>query len=442
MKEYAEQLITQSIKENKLLASQNRRDMVRKYLDYFSGDNTIQYIERRFNSAAFQEVPPACFNITRRFIDRMSRIYTLGAVRNVKGQYQDLTYLKNLKMKHLEKMTRLIGTLATRVSFRADPEPHFNYIPIYYFDCSFGDDPYNPVAITYPMLQPVYDASKSQELSYCYWDAEHYIVYSEHGDIKEEIQHGYGVLPFVFTHRDNQLDEFFVGGAYDVVSCNELMNILFTEANLGMRFQMFGQYAITGMYSDENISRAGSDEIMVVPEGVDVEILSPKGNLDSAMGLIRQMLDLTAQNNHLYVSFEENGADRPSSGIALKIKDLERFEDYQDDLELWTIYEKEIFKIEKAVAGANGVNIPGDLAIDFNEPEYPMTVADQIQIDEFHLSHNLTTEAGLMVKYNNDLSIEEAKAVIEKNKESNGQGKQEQAKRPLFNQLRNQTPSA
>ena len=97
MKEYAEQLITQSIKENKLLASQNRRDMVRKYLDYFSGDNTIQYIERRFNSAAFQEVPPACFNITRRFIDRMSRIYTLGAVRNVKGQYQDLTYLKNLK---------------------------------------------------------------------------------------------------------------------------------------------------------------------------------------------------------------------------------------------------------------------------------------------------------------------------------------------------------
>ena len=59
MKEYAEQLITQSIKENKLLASQNRRDMVRKYLDYFSGDNTIQYIERRFNSAAFQEVPPA-----------------------------------------------------------------------------------------------------------------------------------------------------------------------------------------------------------------------------------------------------------------------------------------------------------------------------------------------------------------------------------------------
>jgi len=118
-----------------------------------------------------------------------------------------------------------------------------------------------------------------------------------------------------------------------------------------------------------------------------------------------------------------------------------RFEDYQDDLELWNIYEKEIFKIEKAVAGANGINIPGDLAIDFSEPEYPMTVADQIQIDEFHLAHNLTTEAGLMVKYNNDLSIEEAKAVIEKNKESNGQGKEE-PKQSIFSQLRNQPPAA
>ena len=65
------------------------------------------------------------------------------------------------------------------------------------------------------------------------------------------------------------------------------------------------------------------------------------------MGLIRQMLDITAQNNHLYVSFEETGADRPSSGIALKIKDLERFEDYQDDIELWTVYEQELFRIEK-----------------------------------------------------------------------------------------------
>ena len=74
MKDYAEQLINQSIKDHKLLASQNRRDLVRKYLDYYSGDNTVQYIEDRFKAEAFKEVPPACFNIVRRFID-MSLIH-------------------------------------------------------------------------------------------------------------------------------------------------------------------------------------------------------------------------------------------------------------------------------------------------------------------------------------------------------------------------------
>jgi len=441
MKDYAEQLINQSIKDHKLLASQNRRDLVRKYLDYYSGDNTVQYIEDRFKAEAFKEVPPACFNIVRRFIDRMARIYTLGAARNVNDKYSELTYLKDLKLKHVEKMTRLLGSLATNVSFSMDPKPHFTYTPIYYYDCFFDSDPYTPIAISYPMLQAVYDPGEIHKLNYCYWDAEHYVIYDEGGAIIEDISHNYGVLPFVFTHRDSQLDEFYVGGAYDVLSCNELLNILLTEANLGMRYQMFGQYAITGMFSDENLARAGSDQIMVVPEGVDVDILSPKGNLGSAMELIRHMLDLTAQNNHLYVSFDDNGSDRPSSGIALKIKDLERFEDFQDDLELWSVYEKQFFHVEQAIAAANGVSISGDLGLDFNEPEYPMTIQDQIQLDEFELKHNLTTEPGLMVKYNKDLTISEAQQIIDNNKDLNGQGQQQQQS-PIFSQLRQQTPTS
>ena len=36
------------------------------------------------------------------------------------------------------------------------------------------------------------------------------------------------------------------------------------------------------------------------------------------------MLELVAQNNHLQISFSDTNKDRPSSGIALKIKDLEK----------------------------------------------------------------------------------------------------------------------
>ena len=64
-----------------------------------------------------------------------------------------------------------------------------------------------------------------------------------------------------------------------------------------------------------------------------------------------------------------------------------------------------------------------------------MTVQDQIMRDEFDLSHNLTTEAKLMVRDNKDLSLKEAQKSIDDNRGVNEQGNQQ----GLFNQLRQGT---
>ena len=62
--------------------------------------------------------------------------------------------------------------------------------------------------------------------------------------------------------------------------------------------------------------------------------------------------------------------------------------------------------------------MPEALKLDFNEPEYPMTVQDQIALDNHRLSLGLVNKAELMVEYNKDLTIEEAKAKLEANKET------------------------
>ena len=72
----------------------------------------------------------------------MSRIYTVGANRNVGNAYSNLTVMKDARMKHIERMTRLIGSVATQVVFIDDDMPHFDYRPIYYFEVYFdGIDP-------------------------------------------------------------------------------------------------------------------------------------------------------------------------------------------------------------------------------------------------------------------------------------------------------------
>ena len=412
-----EEVIKQSVKDAKQANQRKRREWVRRMLNYYGGNSTNQYIKNYFNSSAFQEVPCYNANFTRRFINKMSRIYTVGTSRNVSDQYDFLTIKKDARFKHIERMTRLMGTVATQIIYKeVNGMPYFDYRPVYYFDVHLSD-PFTPSAIMYPLLMQPEDVSYIEKCEWAYWDESIYIHYDEDGNIIDEYEHGYGVLPFVFTHREEQIDEFFVDGANDIVDCNEQVNIAMTEMQLGVRFQMFGQPYMTGVDSDKRIERAGSDQIIDLPEGATFDIVSPQGNIESVIENIKFQVDLVAQNNHLYVQFAQDGGETPS-GIALKIKDLERFEDYQDDLELWRMYEHEFYNVEREIAAYNNIKLPDKLKLDFKEPEYPKTVQDQILLDEHRLRHHMLDEADLLMEYNNDLSRKEAEKTIEKNREA------------------------
>ena len=448
LKNYAEGLIENSVKNLKLNNIKHRYHLIDRLLDYYQGDNTAQYIQDKFKATAFREVPVTSYNVTKRMIDRMSRIYTLGASRTLETQndeYQSLIRYKDFKMKHIEKMTRLIGSIAVQVTWKEDANGlhYLDYTPFYKFDIiTDPENPLQPIALIYPMLLPVDDASQAPKEMYCYWDDEVKRIYDENMNIVSEEKHNYKRLPFIFFHKDHQIDNFFCYPAYDIMSVNEMINILFTEMNLGMRFQMFGQYVATGLYQDEKLQRAGSDEIIVMPEGTDLSILSPTVNISEALKLARAMLELVAQNNHLQISFSETNRDRPSSGIALKIKDLERFEDYQDDLELFSHYEKELYDLERTIALANGFSLPQKFGVDFNEPEYPMNIPDEIAWNTWLLDNNLITRAKLLTKYNKDLSNIQAEAEIIANKEINGreQPREEETRQgSIFERLRART---
>ena len=411
----AREIIQDSLTNFKEEQAKARREEVRKFLDYYSGSLTEQYIEGYFKSDAFQEIPHYNTNIVKKFVNRMSKIYTIGAKRNVSDRYLDLTSVKNARMKQMERMTRLLGSTATYVMYD-ELEERFEYRPIYYFEPYFGDNPYRPEAIVYPMMHGHADLSDTNDLMYAYWDSELHMKFDDNGNILEEIQHNLGVLPFVFTHREEQLDSFFVEGASDLVSANEHINITMTEMQLGLRFQMFGQPVVTGLISDNSNVRAGSDEILTLPEGSNYNIVSPKGNVRDVIENIKWQIELVALNNHLFVTFAQSGGEVPS-GISLMIKDLERHEDFIDDKELYRQYEKDFYRVEYALSQINNLGLPeaSQFNVDFSEVEYPMTTQDKIMMNEYKLKHNLTTEAKILAEENKDLTIEDANRIIEEN---------------------------
>tara|TARA_R100000734_G_scaffold10130_1_gene7629 strand:- start:1584 stop:2873 length:1290 start_codon:yes stop_codon:yes gene_type:complete len=415
-----EKMLKDKLLETKLMMSHARRNEIRKHLDYYSGVSTEQYINNYFNGDAFSEIPPTVTNFTRKFVNKISRIYVLGAKRTVGNsteRYEELIPTKDVRMKHSERMTRLLGTVANRVYW---VDGVFDYRPIYYFEAYFDENPFKPSSIVYPLLNSTADLSNTSELQWEYWDEEKYGVMDGEGKLLSEIPNPYGIIPFVFTHREDQIDSFFVEGASDIINCNEQVNIALTEMNLGMRYNMFGQPWVNGLRADQSMLRAGSNTILDMGEDGVYNITSPQGNIMEAIENIRFQIELVALNNHLFVQFAESGGEVPS-GISLMIKDLDRKEDYYDDIALWRLYEKEFYDVERVIAEYNGISLPEEFGVDFDEVQYPKTIQDQILKDEFDIKNNLITRAKIMVRDNKDLTVEQAQSIIDENKSVNEQ---------------------
>lgn len=413
-----QRVLKDKLLETKLMISHSRRNEIRKHLDYYSGVSVEQYITNYFNGDAFREIPPSVTNFTRKFINKISRIYSLGANRNVGDateRYQELIKTKNVRMKHSERMTRLLGTIANRVHWKGE---FFDYRPIYYFEAYFDEDPFVPSSIVYPLLHSTADLSNTDNMQWEYWSADSYGMMDAEGKMLTEMENPYGIIPFVFTHREDQIDSFFVEGASDIVNCNEQVNIALTEMNLGMRFNMFGQPWVTGLRADQSMLRAGSNTILDMGEDGAYNITSPSGNIMEAIENIKFQMELVAINNHLWIQFAESGGEVPS-GISLMIKDMERKEDYYDDIALWRMYEQEFYNVERVIAEYNGISLPDQFGVDFEEIDYPKTVQDQILKDQFDIQNNLTTRAKIMVRDNKDLTVEQAQMIIDGNKAVN-----------------------
>ena len=82
------------------------------------------------------------------------------------------------------------------------------------------------------------------------------------------------------------------------------------------------------------------------------------------------------------------------------------------------MYEHKLYHLEREIAAYNNISLPERLKLDFNEPEYPKTVQDQILLDEHRIKHHMIDEVDLLMEYNNDLSRKEAEKIVEKNKET------------------------
>ena len=295
-------------------------------------------------------------------------MYKNPPIRDVENEvYYDLTQDKDWKLKNLERIHNLLGTMAVHICWEDNKfvyHPIINFVPIM--------DPYNPlkpIGITYPLNKAVGDWRNTEEDIFVYWSAEHHYMFDSSGTIikvNEDNINPYGVLPFVFIQPTHMVDEFWNEGAMDISLGNKQIDLAMTMLQHHIR-TAGGQFVIEGRVDANNI-QLGLNKVVVVDEGTMSNISSNTSINDIKEGIEFQLKTISF-NNNLNFDFGLSGS---KSGVALKIENLELLEAREDEVEKWRRMEKEMYTIEKQILETETkAKLSDTMSVDYTEVNFP-----------------------------------------------------------------------
>ena len=394
----ATDIVQESIKQLKWDNQSRIFDSRDEALDFYTYNNTAKYIDQYFSGTLQQEIPIYCVNLTKKLINRISLVYKNPPIREVENEaYYDLTQDKDWKLKNLERIHNLLGTMAVHIVWedgRFRYNPVINFVPVM--------DPYNPlkpVGITYPLNKATADWRNTEEDLYAYWSAEEHYMFDSSGAIikvNDDNLNPYGVLPFAFIQPTHMVDEFWNDGAMDIALGNKQIDIAMTMLQHHIR-TAGGQFVIEGRVDANNI-QLGLNKVVVIDEG-SMNNVSSNTDISNIKDGIEFQLKTIAFNNNINFDFGLSGS---KSGVALKIENLELLEAREDEVEKWRRAEKEIYDIERQIlAVETNTQLSDGLSVDFAEINFPDLDKEREEWD-WKFKHGLADKVDYLMHYDPD----------------------------------------
>ena len=404
---------------------ENRRAKDREYLlDYYEGMNMDYYVKRFFGSESLSQVPIFTQNMTRRVCKIRSMTYKRPPKMSVDKKYLDFIDMSDLNSsrRQLEQLTFLLGTMAFRSRWD-ERKQKISYDLIPFFEPIFLPGEKSPVGVMFAIEN--HGSSRLEKPWHAIWTEErdgvpgmHFLI-DQNGNrqsVNSSDINPYGVIPVVFTHRYKPMRDWYSEGASDVIRADLSVSVAMTELSLAVRFGAIGIKFITGV-DDASRIEIGVDKILYLPEGSNFGVTAPSGSLTDIIDATRFMVEATLNNNHIRIKFADTHGNAPSAE-SLKIMEYENYDERTASTEdTWRPFEKRRFEIDKAIIEAKtNIKIKDDYRVDFLEPDYPMSVDQEINYWNWKFDKGLATPKDWFDYMNPDAS-EEDRSKWEKERE-------------------------
>ena len=380
----AEQAVTDSIarfKENNLAGMFALRN---KLVNYYQYQGTEQYIDEYFGGTLQQEIPLYTTNITKKIVNRISMVYKDRPVRlynnEVNSDINDYMHMKDYKLKSIERIHNLVGTMLIHVVWNEQKEK-IEYRPILEYEVTLNpENPLEIMSVLYPIEKTTDDLYHHQIDKFIFWSKdEHYMIDSENRitQINEDNVNPYGMLPFVTIQPNTVIDEYFnIGEGADIALANQQIDISMTMLQHHIR-SAGGQMFVRGRVDTDNIE-LGLNKVIVLEDG-DLGTVNNSTDINAIMEGIKHQIQHICSNHHIAFDF---GISTQKSGVAIKLENLELLEAREDDVEKFRMVEEELHKVEQKIMQVEmNLSIPDEFHVDFTEIVFPDPAQELAQWD-------------------------------------------------------------
>ena len=418
---------------------------------YYSGDfyNTkkllIKALELTYATEDIEEMQLQVVNITEKIINQMCVVYSDPAQRKIliDGELdEDLTEYYNsiLPMdvnsadKDTHRLAKLHNTDLSHVTFE-DGKFKYTTLPSYLYDIKQDAK---------KLLEVRYEKMYGDDWYQVVWTEDEHYRLDAFGNIsnvpKGNGTNPYGVLPFPVLRLKNSVD-FWGEGQNDLINVSEQTNVLLTKLvnsdvimgtegtvlaiNLDLHKQgeeEQGEKRVrTGRRHPISVDNVKADDQQPTLQHIstDPHIVETREMID---WYIRMIANFKGLNPNAVMSAIKDTSDFQ------KIMDaVEQMEIRKDDIEKCRVFEHDRFEITKTMnnvlvdteEGLQPIPEEAEIMVDFAEIEVQKTPQDLREERDWRLEKNLTTLTEILMSENPDLTIDQAKEIIEENKTSN-----------------------
>jgi len=385
---------------NALNTIENKRTRDREYmLDYYEGINIDNYVKKFFGSESLKQVPIFSQNITRRICKIRSMVFKRPPKTKTDKAYFDYIDIEDLNSsrRQLEQLTFLLGTMAMRSRW-SEKDKKVKYDLLSFFEPLFLPGEKNPVGIMYAIEN--HGNSKLEKPWFAVWTEDrpeapgtHFLI--DQNGAKRSVNPGdvnpYGIVPVVYTHRYKPVRDWWSEGAVDVVRADLSVSVAATELALAIRFGAIGIKFITGV-DDASRIQVGVDKILYLPEGSNFGVTAPSGSLSEIIDATRFLVEATLNNNHVRIKWSDVKGNAPS-GFSLQVQEIENYDERLASTEdTWRPFEKHRYLVDREIIRVKtGKKLSESYSVDFLEPNYPMSVQDEINHWSWKFENGLAT---------------------------------------------------